>query len=92
MKKLLYTFCACALFSSTGCIVLAPVSVSWRSNSSQQYATTDGKTTAPVSGNAVNADKTTETAAAVSTSSGTASTASQSAPAAESTPTAPAAE
>lgn len=64
---------AAALFS--GCISFAPVTVAWRSNSSQQTASTDGKNTSPLSGNAVNADKTTETAAAVTTGTGSANTA-----------------
>ena len=61
----------------TGCIATAPVSVSWRSNTSQQYATTDGRTDKGSDSNTVNADRTTETQAAVTTSSGAASTAPQ---------------
>ena len=45
---------------TTSCIATAPVSISWRSNSSQQYATTEGKTNNKADSAAVNADKTTE--------------------------------
>lgn len=76
MKTLtLITATAAAALMLSGCIALAPVTVAWRSNSSQQTASTDGKNTAPLSGNAVNADKTTETAAAVTTGTGSANTA-----------------
>lgn len=58
-----------------GCVALAPVSFAWRSNAVQQHATTDANNSAPVRDAAVNADKRTETQAAVSTSSGSARTA-----------------
>lgn len=58
----------------TGCVATAPVSFAWRSNTSQQYATTDGKNDKAADNNQVNADRTTETQAAVSTSSGAAAT------------------
>ena len=61
-----------------GCIATAPVSISWRSNSSQQYATTDGQATKAADANTVNADRTHETQAAVTTGSGAATTAEQS--------------
>lgn len=61
-----------------GCVALAPVSFAWRSNAVQQYATTDANNSAPLKDAAVNADKTTETQAAVSTSSGSARTAADS--------------
>ena len=60
--------------AATSCIATAPVSIAWRSNSSQQYATTEGRTDIQEGSPAVNADKTTEASAAVSTSSGNAST------------------
>lgn len=56
------------------CIATAPVSIAWRSNSSQQYATTEGKADNRSESPAVNADKTTEAATAVTTSGGSAST------------------
>ena len=58
----------------TGCIATAPVSIAWRSNASQQYATTEGRTDIQEGSPAVNADKTTEASAAVTTSGGNAST------------------
>ena len=61
----------------TGCVATAPVSISWRSNSTQQHSTTEGKNTKEADKNTVNADKMMETQAAVSTSSGTANTAEQ---------------
>lgn len=75
MKKTLITLC-CALAALTSCIATAPVSFAWRSNSSQQYATTEARNDSKVHDPAVNADKTTEATAAVTTSSGDA-TASQ---------------
>lgn len=60
--------------ASTSCIATAPVSIAWRSNSSQQYATTEGRTDIQEGSPAVNADKTTEASAAVTTSGGNAST------------------
>lgn len=59
----------------SGCVALAPVSFAWRSNAVQQYATTDARNSAPLRDAAVNADRRTETQAAVSTSSGSARTA-----------------
>ncbi len=52
-----------------GCVATAPISVAWRSNSHQQYATTEGKTNTQAGGDTVNAEKTTTTEAAVSASS-----------------------
>ena len=60
--------------AATSCIATAPVSIAWRSNASQQYATTEGRTDIQEGSPAVNADKTTEASAAVSTSSGNATT------------------
>lgn len=68
MRKLAAAIALAALVP--GCVVTAPVSFAWRSNSTMQTASTDGRNTSPSSGNAVNADKTTETSAAVSTASG----------------------
>ncbi len=59
---------------TSGCVATAPVSVAWRSNAHQQYATTEGKNDTKAGGDRVNADKTTETQAAVTTSSGNAQT------------------
>ena len=59
--------------AATSCIATAPVSIAWRSNSSQQYATTEGRTDLQEGSPAVNADKTTEASAAVTTSGGNAS-------------------
>lgn len=73
MRKSLVALC-CALAALTSCIATAPVSFAWRSNSSQQYATTEAKNDSKVHDPAVNADKTTEAMAAVNTSSGTATT------------------
>ncbi len=75
MKKTLIALC-CALAALTSCIATAPVSIAWRSNASQQYATTEAKNDSKVHDPAVNADKTTEAATSVNTSSG-AATASQ---------------
>ena len=75
MKKTLIALC-CALAALTSCIATAPVSFAWRSNSSQQYATTEASNDGRSHDPAVNADKTTEAMAAVNTSSG-AATASQ---------------
>ena len=60
--------------AATSCIATAPVSIAWRSNASQQYATTEGRTDLQEGSPAVNADKTTEASAAVTTSGGNAST------------------
>ncbi len=75
MKKTLIAIC-CALAALPSCIATAPVSFAWRSNSSQQYATTEASNDGRSHDPAVNADKTTEATAAVATSSG-AATASQ---------------
>jgi len=77
MKRLLFPPIVLAAFLLTGCVATAPVTIAWRSNTSQQYATTEGKNDKAADKNSVNADKTTETQAAVSTSSGAASTAEQ---------------
>jgi len=62
------------MLTCTSCVICtAPMSVSWRSNTSQQYATTDGKNDKEADANAVNADKSSELKSAVSTSSGDAS-------------------
>ena len=71
MKKALVVLC-CALAALTSCIATAPVSIAWRSNSSQQYATTEAKNDSRSHDPAVNADKTTEAATSVNTSSGAA--------------------
>ena len=65
---------ACLL---AGCVATAPVSVAWRSNTTLQYATTEGKNDRAADANTVNADRTTENQAAVTTSSGAATTAPQ---------------
>lgn len=65
---------ACLL---AGCVATAPVSIAWRSNTTLQYATTEGKNDKAKDANTVNADRTTETQAAVSASAGTATTAGQ---------------
>lgn len=69
MRKSLVALC-CALAALTSCIATAPVSFAWRSNSSQQYATTEARNDSKVHDPAVNADRTTEATAAVTTSSG----------------------
>ena len=61
----------------SGCVATAPVSIAWRSNTTLQYATTEGRNDRAADANTVNADRTTETQAALSTSSGTARTAPQ---------------
>ena len=61
----------------SGCVATAPVSIAWRSNTTLQYATTDGRNEKAEDANTVNADRTTETRAAVSASAGTATTAGQ---------------
>ena len=75
MKKVLIVLC-CAIAALASCVATAPVSIAWRSNSSQQYATTEARNDGRSHDPAVNADKTTEAATSVNTSSGTA-TASQ---------------
>ena len=69
MRKTLVILC-CALVALASCVATAPVSIAWRSNASQQYATTEARNDSKVHDPAVNADKTTE--AAVNTSSGAA--------------------
>ncbi len=71
---LLATGAAILATIAPSCIATAPVSIAWRSNASQQYATTEGKTDIQEGSPAVNADKTTEASAAVTTSGGNAST------------------
>lgn len=73
MKKVLIVLC-CAVAALASCVATAPVSIAWRSNASQQYATTEAKNDSKVHDPAVNADKTTEASAAVTTSGGNAST------------------
>ena len=75
MKKVLIVLC-CALAALASCVATAPVSIAWRSNASQQYATTEARNDGRSHDPAVNADKTTEAATSVNTSSG-AATASQ---------------
>ena len=75
MKKALIVLC-CAIAALASCVATAPVSIAWRSNSSQQYATTEARNAGRSHDPAVNADKTTEAATSVNTSSG-AATASQ---------------
>lgn len=75
MKRLIPVLAALALL--TGCVATAPVSIAWRSNTTLQYATTEGRNDKAADRNAVNADRTTESQAAVSTSSGAATTAEQ---------------
>ena len=75
MKRLIPILAALALL--TGCVATAPVSIAWRSNTTLQYATTEGKNDRAADRNTVNADRTTETQAAVSASAGTATTARQ---------------
>ena len=67
-----------AAFTLSGCIATAPVSIAWRSNASQQYATTDAKNDKAADRNMVNADRTSEMQAAVTTGEGSANTAAQS--------------
>ena len=68
---------ALAALLLAGCIATAPVSIAWRSTTTLQYATTEGRNDRAADANTVNADRTTETQAALSTSSGTATTAPQ---------------
>jgi len=65
-------------FMLSGCIATAPVSIAWRSNASQQYATTDAKNHKAADKNTVNADRTSEMQAALTTGEGSANTAEQS--------------
>lgn len=61
----------------SGCIATAPVSIAWRSNTTLQHATTEGRNDRAADANTVNADRTSETQAAVSAGGGTAATAPQ---------------
>lgn len=58
----------------TGCVATAPVTLAWRSNTHQQYATTEGKTDNKAGSDTVNAEKTIDAASAVNTSTGSATT------------------
>lgn len=69
MKLVAATIMALAL---SGCVATAPVNIAWRSNTHQQYATEDGRNDSKSGHDTVNAEKTTNAEAAVSTSSGTA--------------------
>lgn len=60
-----------------GCVATAPVSIAWRSNTTLQYATTEGRNDRAEDANTVNADRTTETQAAVAMGDGKAATAPQ---------------
>ena len=77
MRRPIFIIPALAALLLAGCIATAPVSIAWRSNTTLQYATTEGKNDRAADANTVNADRTTETQAALSTSSGTATTAPQ---------------
>jgi outer membrane lipoprotein SlyB len=77
MRRPIFIIPALVALLLTGCIATAPVSIAWRSNTTLQYATTEGKNDRAADANTVNADRTTETQAALSTSSGTAATAPQ---------------
>jgi hypothetical protein len=77
MCRPIFIIPALAALLLAGCIATAPVSIAWRSNTTLQYATTEGKNDRAADANTVNADRTTETQAALSTSSGTATTAPQ---------------
>ena len=74
--KILFLPVAAGLLS--GCIATAPVSIAWRSNASQQYATTDAKNSKAADRNTVNADRSSELQAALTTGEGCAETAGQS--------------
>ena len=50
-----------------GCIVTAPVTVAWRSNTTQQVADTEGRNERQADANSVNADKQTDIQANVPT-------------------------
>ncbi len=56
MTRILFILITTALLQ--GCVVTAPVSVAWRSNTNLQYATTEGKNDKAADGNTVNADRT----------------------------------
>ena len=77
MKRFLLFPAILAAFLTAGCVATAPVTFAWRSNTSQQYATTEGKNDKAADRNTVNADRTSETQAAVSTNAGSATTAEQ---------------
>ena len=77
MKRIIWMIAPIAACLMAGCVATAPVSIAWRSNTTLQYATTEGKNDRAADRNTVNADRTTENQAAVTTSSGTASTAEQ---------------
>ena len=77
MRRPIFIIPALPALLLAGCIATAPVSIAWRSNTTLQYATTEGKNDRAADANTVNADRTTETQAAVSTSAGTATTAEQ---------------
>ena len=77
MRRPIFIIPALAALLLAGCIATAPVSIAWRSNTTLQYATTEGKNDRAADANTVDADRTTETQAALSTSSGTATTAPQ---------------
>ena len=61
----------------TGCVATAPVSIAWRSNASQQYATSEAKTNKGADANTVNAERTAELQAALTSGEGSANTAEQ---------------
>ena len=65
-------------FMLSGCIATAPVSIAWRSNASQQVATTDAQNRKAADKNTVNADRTSELQAALTNGEGSAKTAEQS--------------
>ena len=77
MKRIIWMIAPIVACLMAGCVATAPVSIAWRSNTTLQYATTEGKNDKAEDANTVNADRTTETQAAVSTSAGTATTAEQ---------------
>ena len=77
MKRIIWMIAPIVACLMAGCVATAPVSIAWRSNTTLQYATTEGKNDRAADRNTVNADRTTENQAAVTTSSGTASTAEQ---------------
>ena len=57
-----------------GCIICAPCTVAWRSNSSQQVADTEGQNRKAEDANSVNADKKTDVSASVPQSKSVAKT------------------
>ena len=77
MRRPIFIIPTLAALLLAGCIATAPVSIAWRSNTTLQYATTEGKNDRAADANTVNADRTTENQAAVTTSSGAATTAPQ---------------